>query len=88
MSLMTKSTANGQRIASEQRRAERARPYREAGNDRCRNGRIYAWFEKPPRLPSGPTASTVDSGTIERRLSTRLREQCEEFRRRRALADA
>jgi hypothetical protein len=80
---MTKSMANGFRIAREARRAERSGPYREAGNDSPRCPWIYRGYEEPPSVPAHPSGGTQDAGTLESRLRAIEQDICSTFRRRR-----
>jgi hypothetical protein len=80
--LMTRSTATGLRIATDQRRAARSAPFREGGNDAPRCPSIYRGFEEPPKIPHRSVIGTQDACTLERRLRTREQDIHQTFRER------
>jgi len=83
MSQMTKRTANGLRIAAEQRKAARLAPYREHGNDAPRCPWIYRGFEEQPKMPAHSSGGTQEAGPLDGRLQAREQEICRAFRERR-----
>jgi hypothetical protein len=80
--LMTRSAANGLRIANDQRRAARAAPVREGSNDTPRCPWIYRGFEEPPNIPTSSRVGTQDAGALEGCLQARAQEICRAFRQR------